>query len=93
MVKAACEKASSSFFATMRPMLRKQNAVRYAGTDRLVLDRDLMTLKKALGNKVPTDENDDWRLPLIIEEFKRNMITPLQGSVSNYSSSRGTVTF
>lgn len=92
--KAAREKASSSFFAIMRPRLRKQNAMKYAGTDRLVLDRDLMTLKKALGNKVPTEENDDWRLPLIIEEFKRNTITPIQGSsVSNYSSSRGRPTF
>lgn len=84
--KAAREKASNSFFAIMRPRLRKQNAMQYAGRDRLVLDRDLMTLKKALGNKIPADENSDWRLPFIIDEFKRNMITPLQQSVFLYSS-------
>lgn len=32
--KAAREKASNSFFAVMRPRLKKQNAMKYAGTDR-----------------------------------------------------------
>jgi hypothetical protein len=48
--------------------------MKYAGTDRILLDRDLMTLKKALNNKVPVDESDDWRLPMIIEQFKMNMV-------------------
>ena len=50
--KAAREKASNSFFAIMRPRLRKSNAMKYTGTDRLILDRDLMTLKKALNHKI-----------------------------------------
>ena len=57
--KAAREKASNNFFAIMRPRLKRQNANKYAGTDRLVLDWDLMTLKKALNNKVPVDEKND----------------------------------
>ncbi|CAB4027768.1 Hypothetical predicted protein [Paramuricea clavata] len=80
--KAAREKACNSFFAIMRPRLKKQNAMKYAGTDRILLDRDLMTLKKALNNKVPVDESDDWRLPMIIEQFKMNMVT-FQESMSD----------
>ncbi len=38
-----------------------------------------MTLKKALNNKVPVDESEDWRLPIIIEEFKMNMVTFQEG--------------
>ena len=76
--KAAKEKASNSFFAIMRPRLRKSNPMKYAGTDRLILDRDLMTLKKALNNKIPVGEENDWQLPLIIEEFARRNIQPLQ---------------
>lgn len=49
--KEAREKASNSFFAIMRPRLKKQNPMKYAGTGRLVLDRNLLTLKKALGIK------------------------------------------
>ena len=52
--------------------------MKYAGTDRLILDRDLMTLKKALNNKIPVGEQNDWQLPLIIEEFARRNIQPLQ---------------
>lgn len=76
--KAAREKASNSFFAIMRPRLKKSNAMKYAGTDRLLLDRDLLTLKKALNNKVPVNEYDDWQLPLIIEQFSRRNIAPFQ---------------
>lgn len=75
--KAAREKASNSFFAIMRPRLKKCNAMKYAGTDRLYLDRDLLTLKKALENKVPLDENSDWKLPFMIEEYKRRSVAPL----------------
>lgn len=52
--------------------------MKYAGTDRLLLDHDLLTLKKALNNKVPVNEYDDWQLPLIIEQFSRRNITPFQ---------------
>ena len=37
-------------------------------------DRD----KKALINKIPVGEENDWKLPLIIEEFARRNIQPLQ---------------
>ena len=37
-------------------------------------DRD----KKALNNKIPVGEENDWKLPLIIEEFARRNIQPLQ---------------
>ena len=69
--KAAREKAANSFFGIMRPRLKKQNAMKYAGTDRLVLDRDLLILKRALNGKVPIDEHGDWQLPMMIEEYKR----------------------
>ncbi len=58
--------------------------MKYAGTDRILLDRDLMTLKKALNNKVPVDESEDWRLPMIIEEFKMNMVTFQEGMSSTF---------
>lgn len=67
--KAARERAASSFFAVMRPRLRKQNHIRYV--DRSALDKDLLILKKALGNKVPVEERMDWELPYIIERYKR----------------------
>ena len=56
--KAARERAASSFFAVMRPRLRKQNHIKYV--DRSALDKDLMILKKVLGNKIPLDERMDW---------------------------------
>ena len=37
-------------------------------------DRD----KKALNNKIPVCEENDWKLPLIIEEFATRNIQPLQ---------------
>lgn len=93
--KAARERASNSFFAIMRPRLKKGNPMKYAGTDRLHLDRDLLTLKKALNNKVPLDENSDWRLPFLIEEYNRRSVVPLQvenllldGGMSKAASSR-----
>ena len=76
--KAAREKASNSFFAIMRPRLRKSNRIKYAGNDRLLLNRDLMTLKKALNNNIPVGEENDWRLQFIIEEFRRRNIVPFQ---------------
>ena len=62
----------------MRPRLRKSNPIKYAGTDRPLLDRDLMTLKKALNNKIPVGEENDWRLQFIIEEFRRGNIVPFE---------------
>ncbi|KAL9976518.1 hypothetical protein ACROYT_G013832 [Oculina patagonica] len=85
--KAARENASNSFFAIMRPKLKKANAMKYAGTDRLLLDRDLLTLKKALGSKIPFDKSDDWHSPFLIQEFQRNTINPLQQSVFHNSGS------
>ena len=70
--KAAREKASNSFSAIMRPRLRRSNPMKYAGTDRLLLDSDLMN--KALNDKIPVGEEIDWQLPLIIEEFARRNI-------------------
>jgi hypothetical protein len=52
--------------------------MKYAGTDRIILDRDLMPLKKALNNKIPVGEESDWQLPLVIEELARRNIQPLQ---------------
>lgn len=57
--KTARERAANSFFAIMRPRLKIQNHMKYAGTDRLILDRDLMVLKKALNGKVPLDQDQD----------------------------------
>jgi len=77
--KAAWEKADNSFFAVMRPRLEKQNAMKYAGTDRIVLDCDLLTLRKALCYKIPVSENEDWKLPMIIKGYKNFMVSLLQG--------------
>ena len=43
---ASRQRAKSSFFAIMRPRLRKQNPAKYV--DRSALDRDLMILQRAL---------------------------------------------
>jgi len=51
------QRAKSSFFAIMRPRLRKQNSAKYV--DRSALDRDLMILQRALKNKVPLKETYD----------------------------------
>lgn len=70
--KAARERAANSFFSIMRPRLRSQNPMRYI--DRQALDKDLLILKKALGNKIPIDERQDWELPYVIERFKRSNV-------------------
>ena len=70
--KAARERAASSFFAMMRPRLREQNHIKYV--DRSALDKDLMILKKALGNKIALDERIDLKLPYIIERYKRSNV-------------------
>ena len=73
---ASHQRAKSSFFAIMRPRLRKQNPAKYL--DRSSLDRDLMILQRALRNKVPLEENYDWRLPSVIEEYKHGIVDPLR---------------
>lgn len=73
---ASRQRAKSSFFAIMRPRLRKQNPAKYL--DRSALDRDLMILQRALRNKVPLDENHDWRLPSVIEDYKHGIVDPLR---------------
>ena len=35
-----------------------------------------MVLQRALQNKAPVDQADDWRLPSIIEEYKRGNVHP-----------------
>jgi len=72
--QAARKRAKSSFFAIMRPRLKCQNPAKYV--DRGALDRDLMVLQRALQNKTPVDQADDWRLPSIIEEYKRGNVHP-----------------
>ena len=52
--------------------MKCQNPAKYI--DRGALDRDLMVLQRALQNKVPVDEGLDWRLPGIIEEYKRGNV-------------------
>ena len=69
---AARQRAKSGFFAVMRSRLKCQNPAKYI--DRGALDRDLMVLQRALQNKVPVDEGLDWRLPGIIEEYKRGNV-------------------
>ena len=54
---ASRQRVKSSFFAIMRPRLRKQNPAKYF--ERSALDRDLMILQQALKNKVPLDESND----------------------------------
>ena len=69
---AARERAKSSFFFVMRPRLRAQNQVKYANRSRL--DKDLMILQRAL-KKVPDwCENEDWRLPLIIDQYENTNV-------------------
>ena len=80
-LKGFCEarsKASTSFFSVMRPRLKCRNLMRYS--ERVQLDRDLLILEKALNGKVPDfDSSEDWKLPILIEQYKNrnvNMYTP-----------------
>ena len=69
---AARERAKSSFFYVMRPRLKKQNQVKYSNRSRL--DRDLIILQRAI-KKVPDwSEGEDWRLPLIIEQYENSNV-------------------
>jgi hypothetical protein len=70
---ASQQRITSSFFAVMRPRLKRQNLPKYI--DRYALDRDLMILQRALSGQIPQDESLDWRLPAMVEEYKRNVHT------------------
>ena len=75
-LKAICEsrtKASTSFFAVMRPRLKARNLIKYS--DRVSLDRDLLILEKALNGKVPEfDASEDWQLPNLIEQYRNRNV-------------------
>ncbi|XP_015762055.1 PREDICTED: uncharacterized protein LOC107341151 [Acropora digitifera] len=75
-LKAFCEsrkKASTSFFAVMRPRLKARNLIKYS--DRVSLDRDLLILEKALTGKVPEfDMSEDWQLPVLIEQYRNRNV-------------------
>ena len=69
---AARERAKSSFFFVMRPRLRAQNQVKYVNRSRL--NRDLMILQRAL-KKVPNwCEDEDWKLPMIIDQYENSNV-------------------
>lgn len=70
---ASRQRVKSSFFSVMRPRLKKQNLPKYV--DRYALDKDLLILQRALSNQVPLNEDLDWRLPSIIEEYTRTVDT------------------
>ena len=72
LFSSARERAASSYFPVTRPRLRKQNPIKYI--DRSAQDKDLLVLKKALGNKIPLNESRDWELPFVIERFKHSNI-------------------
>ena len=88
-MKAFCEsrtKASTSFFAVMRPRLKVRNLIKYS--DRVSLDRDLLILEKALNGKIPDfDASEDWQLPVLIEQYRnRNVDVYLNSAVDRRSS-------
>ena len=69
--KLAKERSVNSFFAVMRPRLRRQNEGRYV--DRFSLDKDLILLKKIFNNKIPVDTSRDWEMPFLIERYRRGL--------------------
>lgn len=75
---SARERAKTSFFAVMRPRLRAQNLVKYGSGKRIQLDRDLLVLHRAMNNRIPEwSEGEDWKLPLIIEQFENSQLKSL----------------
>ena len=88
-LKAFCEsrvKASTSFFAVMRPRLKVRNLIKYS--DRVSLDRDLLILEKALNGKIPEfDASEDWRLPILIEQYRNRNVDIYLNSVADCRSS------
>ena len=58
--------------ATYQVNVKAQNQVKYANKSRL--DRDLMILQRAL-KKVPYwCEDEDWKLPMIIEQYENSNV-------------------
>ena len=70
-LKLAKECSVNSFFAVMRPRLRRQNEGRYV--NRFSLDKDLILLKKIFKNKIPIDTSRDWEMPFLIECYRRGL--------------------
>ena len=64
---SAREKSKSSFYTIMRNRLRLQN-----------FPNIMIALQRALGNEVPKwdPEEGDWQLPIIIEQFHHDKVTP-----------------
>ena len=69
--KLAKERSVNSFFAVMRPRLRRQNEGRYV--DRFSSDKDLILLKKTFNNKIPLDTSRDWEMPFLIARYRRGL--------------------
>jgi len=68
LFRSARQRAMSIFFAVTRLQLCKQNQIKCI--DRSALNKGLLVLKKALGNKIPLNELRDWELPHVIKPFK-----------------------
>ena len=73
---ASRQRAKSSFFKIMRPRLWNQNPAKYL--ERSALDRDLVILQRALKNRVPLNERNDWRLPSVNEKYRHGIVDPLR---------------
>ena len=75
---SARDRSATSFFAVMRPRLHAQNLLKYGAGKRIQLDRDLLILQRALGNKIPEwKEDEDWRLPHLIEHYQNSQVKAL----------------
>lgn len=57
--------------------------MKYVGIDWIVLDCDLLILRKVFCNKILVNENEDWKLLMIIEGYKNNMVLLLKGVFVN----------
>ena len=79
-------KASTAFFAVMRPRLKGRNLIKYS--DSVSLDRDLLILEKARKGKIPEfDASEDWRLPILIEQYRNRNVDIYLNSVLDCRSS------
>ena len=79
-------KASTSFFAVMHPRLKVRNLIKYS--DCVSLDGDLLILEKALNGKIPEfDASEDWRLPILIEQYRNRNVDIYLNSVADCRSS------
>ena len=86
---SARESAKTSFFAVMRPRLKAQNLLKYGTGKRMQLDRDLLILQRALNNKVPDwPESQDWKLPLIIDQFQNSQLKAMMPKFLSFILSR-----